>query len=176
VSPAVLPSTLLALFAAASLVFGSALPTLPALRTRFFADRLSLLIGFSAGLMLAMALHELIPEALEKNPQQAMWGVGAGFLTLYIAERLTHFHACRHRECDVEDDAEAQAVDELTQLAAAPRVLIICICTARIRTQNIRMMRRATTHTKADPVSIRPALTRMALIHTAMPIRWRWPA
>jgi zinc transporter ZupT len=117
VSPAVLPSTLLALFAAASLVFGSALPTLPALRTRFFADRLSLLIGFSAGLMLATALHELIPEALEKNPQQAMWGVGVGFLTLYIAERLTHFHACRHRECDIEDDADAQAVDELTQLA-----------------------------------------------------------
>lgn len=116
VSSAVLPSTLLALFAAASLVFGSALPTLPALRTRFFADRLSLLIGFSAGLMLATALHELIPEALEKNPAQAMWGVGAGFLTLYIAERLTHFHACRHRECDV-DDAQAQAEDELAQLA-----------------------------------------------------------
>jgi zinc transporter ZupT len=117
VSSAVLPSTLLAIFAAASLVFGSALPTLPVLRTRFFADRLSLLIGFSAGLMLATALHELIPEALEKNPQQAMWGVGAGFLTLYIAERLTHFHACRHRECDVEDNAEAQAEDELAQLA-----------------------------------------------------------
>jgi zinc transporter ZupT len=101
------------LFAAASLVFGSALPTLPAFRTRFFADRLSLLIGFSAGLMLATALHELIPEALESNPQYAMWGVGFGFLTLYAAERLTHFHACRHRECDVDDTAE----DELVQLA-----------------------------------------------------------
>jgi zinc transporter ZupT len=66
--------------------------------------------------MLATALHELIPEALEKNPTQAMWGVSAGFLILYMAERLTHFHACRHRECDV-DDAQAQAEDDLTQLA-----------------------------------------------------------
>ena len=96
-------SSLLALFAASALVFGSILPTLPALRTRFFADRLSLLIGFSAGLMLATSLHELLPEALEKNPQRAMWGVGLGFLTLYVAERLTHFHACRHRACDVDE-------------------------------------------------------------------------
>lgn len=99
----VVPSSLLALFAASALVFGSVLPTLPALRTRFFADRLSLLIGFSAGLMLATSLHELLPEALEKNPQRAMWGVGIGFLTLYVAERLTHFHACRHRACDVDE-------------------------------------------------------------------------
>jgi zinc and cadmium transporter len=100
----VLPSTFLALLAAGSLVFGSALPTLPLLRTRWFADRLSLLIGFSAGLMLATALHELLPEAMEANPERAMWGASLGFLTLYVAERLTHFHACRHRRCEVEHD------------------------------------------------------------------------
>jgi zinc and cadmium transporter len=112
----VLPSTLLALLAAGSLVFGSALPTLPLLRTRWFADRLSLLIGFSAGLMLATALHELLPEAMEANPDRAMWGASLGFLTLYVAERLTHFHACRHRRCDVEHElhgtgAEPDAAD-----------------------------------------------------------------
>ncbi|MDF2441191.1 MAG: zinc and cadmium transporter [Abditibacteriota bacterium] len=80
------------------------MPTLPSLRTRFFESRLSLLIGFSAGLMLATALHELLPEALEKSPDGAMWGAAGGFLSLYIAERLTHFHACRHRRCDIEDD------------------------------------------------------------------------
>lgn len=117
-SSGVLPSTLLALFAAGSLVFGSALPTLPVLRTRFFAERLSLLIGFSAGLMLATALHELVPEALEKNRERAMWGVGLGFLTLYIAERLTHFHACRHRECAVDDEA-ASAEDTHSQISHA---------------------------------------------------------
>lgn len=97
----VIPSTILSLIAAASLLFGSALPSL--LRSRFLGNRLSLLIGFSAGLMLATALHELLPEAIESNPQ-ATWGAGIGFLTLYIAERYTHFHACRHRDCDLEDE------------------------------------------------------------------------
>jgi len=101
----VLPSTILALIAAGSLVFGSAIPTLPLLRTRLFANRLSLLIGFSAGLMLATALHELLPASLEANPHYAMWGASLGFLSLYIAERWTHFHACRHLHCEVEDDA-----------------------------------------------------------------------
>jgi zinc transporter ZupT len=101
----------LAALAAVSLVVGSALPTLPALRTRFFADRLSLLIGFSAGMMLATALHELLPEAIEKNHDYAMWGAGAGFLILYLAERLTHFHACRHRDCDVEDETSEHQHD-----------------------------------------------------------------
>ena len=102
----VLPSTILAFIAAGSLVFGSAIPTLPLLRTRLFASRLSLLIGFSAGLMLATALHELLPAALESNPHYAMWGASLGFMSLYIAERWTHFHACRHLRCDVEEEAE----------------------------------------------------------------------
>jgi len=97
-------STLLSLLAACSLVLGSAIPSLPFLRSRVIADRLSLLIGFSAGLMLATALHELLPEALESNPSRAMWGVGFGFLVLYTAERLTHFHACRHRDCEIEEE------------------------------------------------------------------------
>ncbi|MDQ3814442.1 MAG: ZIP family metal transporter [Armatimonadota bacterium] len=100
----VLPSTLLALFAAGSLVFGAALPTWPWLKSRFFEDRLSLLIGFSAGLMLATALHELLPEAAEISPQHWVWGATAGFLTLYMAERLTHFHACRHRHCEIQEE------------------------------------------------------------------------
>jgi zinc transporter ZupT len=99
-----LPATLLALLAASALVFGAALPNAPLLRKHFFYQRLSLLIGFSAGLMLATALHDLLPEALEANPRNAMWGAGAGFLILYFAERMTHFHACRHRECEIEPD------------------------------------------------------------------------
>jgi len=106
-----LPSLLLALFAAGSLVFGAALPTMPMLRAKFFARRLSLLIGFSAGLMLATSLHELLPEALHNNSKYAMWGAGAGFLLLYAAERFTHFHACRHRECDLAEEA-AEAMEE----------------------------------------------------------------
>ena len=105
-SSPLLSSTLLALFAAASLVLGSALPNAPLLRAHLFYKRLSLLIGFSAGLMLATALHDLLPEALEANHEHAMWGAGIGFLALYLAERMTHFHACRHRNCEVDEDDE----------------------------------------------------------------------
>jgi zinc transporter ZupT len=104
--PNILPATLLALLAAGALILGAALPNAPLLRNHFFYQRLSLLIGFSAGLMLATALHDLLPEALEANPRNAMWGAGAGFLILYFAERMTHFHACRHRECAIEPDDE----------------------------------------------------------------------
>jgi zinc transporter ZupT len=105
----VLPSTLLALFAASALVLGSTLPSMPSLRARFTDERLSMLIGFSAGLMLATALHELLPEALEKSHDHAMWGATGGFMALYLAERLTHFHACRHRHCDLEEETTAMA-------------------------------------------------------------------
>lgn len=103
-SSGLLPSILLALFAGGALVLGSALPNAPLLRKHLFYHRLSLLIGFSAGLMLATALHDLLPEALENNHDYAMWGAAVGFLTLYFAERMTHFHACRHRECEIEPD------------------------------------------------------------------------
>ena len=97
---------ILAILAAGSLVLGAALPTTLSLRLHSFQKGLSLLIGFSAGLMLATALHELIPEAIEHNAAHAMTGVAVGFLVLYTAERITHFHACRHRDCDVEDEIE----------------------------------------------------------------------
>lgn len=97
---------LLAVLAAGALVLGAALPTALSLRMHSFQRRLSLLIGFSAGLMLATALHELIPQAIEHNAAHAMTGVAIGFLVLYTAERVTHFHACRHRDCDVEDEVE----------------------------------------------------------------------
>ena len=101
-----LPSTSMALFAALALVSGSVLPILPRFRARVSQKMLSLLIGFSAGLMLATAIHHLIPESLHMNEDRAFWGVGFGFLALYVVERLTHFHACRHLECDVTEDVD----------------------------------------------------------------------
>lgn len=98
------PALLLAVLAMLSLWAGASLPTWAALRSRGFERHLSLLIGFSAGLMLATSLHDLLPEALEKNSSRAMSGVALGFLGLYIVERATHFHACRHRHCQIEHE------------------------------------------------------------------------
>ena len=100
--PDVISSTFFAFIAAGSLVFGSALPSTA--RTWLSVNRLAMLIGFSAGMMLATALFELLPEGLEKAHSQALSGAGLGFMVLYVVERLTHFHACRHRECDVQGD------------------------------------------------------------------------
>lgn len=97
---------ILAVVAAGALVLGAALPTTPLLRLHSFQHRLSLLIGFSAGIMLATALHELIPEAMEYNAAHAMTGVAIGFLVLYTAERITHFHACRHRDCEIAEETQ----------------------------------------------------------------------
>ena len=102
--PEVLSPVLFSLLAGVSLVFGSALPTARPLREKLTAHRLAMLIGFSAGLMLATALHELLPEAIGKGGPHALAGVGLGFILLYTVERLTHFHACRHRTCEVHED------------------------------------------------------------------------
>ncbi len=101
----------MALFAAIALVSGAVLPILPRFRARVSQKMLSLLIGFSAGLMLATAIHHLIPKSLHMNEERAFWGVGFGFLALYVVERLTHFHACRHLDCDVAEDRKQSAED-----------------------------------------------------------------
>ena len=100
------PALMLAMLAMLSLWAGASLPTWAALRSRGFEQHLSLLIGFSAGLMLATSLHDLLPEALAKNSSRAMTGVAIGFLSLYVVERATHFHACRHRHCNVDHDQD----------------------------------------------------------------------
>lgn len=112
----VLSPALFALLAAGSLVFGSTLPTVGALQSRLTAHRLAMLIGFSAGLMLATALHELLPEAIHKthgNEATALSGAGIGFLLLYTIERLTHFHACRHRSCEIVHEGQAEVHSHL---------------------------------------------------------------
>lgn len=98
----VFSSTFFAFLAAGSLVLGSALPS--AARARLSVNHLAVLIGFSAGMMLATALFELLPEGLAKSQSHALAGAGCGFMALYVLERLTHFHACRHRECEVQGD------------------------------------------------------------------------
>lgn len=115
----IIPSAALALFAGFSLVLGAALPTLPILQRQLFAHRLSLLVGFSAGLMLATALHDLLPAAMELNHKYGVWGASLSFLGLYAAERLTHFHTCRHRRCEVDPDDEGELSADAIAISAA---------------------------------------------------------
>lgn len=93
--PDVVSSTFFALLAAGSLVFGSSLPTVA--RAWLSVNRMAVLIGFSAGMMLATAFFELLPEGLEKAGSHALTGTGFGFMLLYVVERITHFQSCRLR-------------------------------------------------------------------------------
>ena len=93
--PDAVSSTFFAFLAAGSLVFGSALPS--AARRWLSVNRMAIIIGFSAGMMIATSLFELLPEGLEKAGLRALTGAGFGFMLLYVVERVTHFQSCRLR-------------------------------------------------------------------------------
>ena len=83
---------LLALLAAFFTIAGGALP----LSRRGMSDRgLSLLVAFSAGIMLSAAINSMLPQSYELAGNTAVLGVSAGFILLYLAERVTLVHACR---------------------------------------------------------------------------------
>lgn len=82
---------LLALVACCSTLLGGVV----ALRMR---DKLHLVLGLAAGVMLGVVGFDLIPEALEQSPQQvhgipaAMIAAVGGFLTIHVVERSLALH------------------------------------------------------------------------------------
>lgn len=75
---------------------------------------LTALIALTGGVVVAVALFDVLPEAIDTvgSSRQVTWLVGAGFLTFFLAERALVLH---HR-----DDAEhAQAHPQIGMLGAA---------------------------------------------------------
>jgi zinc transporter, ZIP family len=61
-----------------------------------FRDRLHLLLGFSSGAVLAVALFNLLPEVFSMTPgSSAMPLAGLGFLAFFALERYTAMHRAR---------------------------------------------------------------------------------
>ncbi len=61
-----------------------------------FRDRLHLLLGFSAGAVLAVALFNLLPEVFARDGGSSYMPVTAvGFLTFFGLERYTALHRAR---------------------------------------------------------------------------------
>src|ERR1035437_4958545 len=85
----------LALFTAASTLVGG----LVALR---FRRDLGVLIAFSGGVVVAIALFDVLPEAIDSlgNARHTSWLVGLGFVAFFLANRFLVLH---HR--DDEDQA-----------------------------------------------------------------------
>jgi zinc transporter ZupT len=87
-------ATLAALFTIA----GGSLP----LSRRGIGERtMSLLIAFSAGVLLSAGLNDMMPESYELAGTSAALGVSAGFILLYLSEKVTMVHACREQHCKV---------------------------------------------------------------------------
>ena len=61
-----------------------------------FRDRLHLLLGFSSGAVLGVALFDLLPEVFALTPGAAVMPLaGLGFLSFFALERYTAMHRAR---------------------------------------------------------------------------------
>src|ERR1041385_5866412 len=79
-----------------------------------FRDRLHLILGFSAGAVVAVALFDLLPEALSSG---ASYGPGtislflaAGFLAYLILDRLILIHPHDHGDGHSHGDVSARGI------------------------------------------------------------------
>ncbi len=63
---------------------------------RFHRD-LTTLIALTGGIVVAVALFDVLPEAIDAvgNPRHTAWLIGAGFLAFFLAERVLVLH---HRD------------------------------------------------------------------------------
>ena len=82
-----------------------------ALRAR---DDLQTLIALTGGIVVAVALFDVLPEAFDAvgNARRVTWVVGAGFLAFFLAERALVLH---HRD----DEEHARAHHHIGALGAA---------------------------------------------------------
>ena len=89
---------LLALLASCFTIAGGSLPLLK----REMGERgISLLIAFSAGVLLSAGINDMLPESFDLAGSTAAIGVSAGFILLYLIEKVTMVHACREQGCKV---------------------------------------------------------------------------
>lgn len=89
------------LYATLAAIFTIVGGSLPLAHRNLGARGLSLLIAFSAGVLLSAGINEMMPESFELAGTMAALGVSAGFILLYLAEKVTMVHACREQGCKV---------------------------------------------------------------------------
>lgn len=88
-------------YATLAALFTIAGGSLPLARRDLSHRSLSLLIAFSAGVLLSAGVNEMMPESFELAGTAAAIGVSTGFILLYLSERVTMVHACREQGCKV---------------------------------------------------------------------------
>ncbi len=89
---------LFSLLAAGATILGGGLPLL---HRRLSERHLTLLVAFSAGVLLSTGLNHMIPESYSVSGRWAMFAISAGFILLYGYEKVSMVHACREQDCKV---------------------------------------------------------------------------
>lgn len=87
---------LLAAAVALTTIIGGLLP----LYTRLKEIELRYLIGFAAGVMIATAFFEILPE-VERFDSTASIFLALGFFLLYVVEKSILIHTCGETECEI---------------------------------------------------------------------------
>lgn len=91
---AILFSTLAALFT----VLGGSIPLF---HRRLRHETLTLLVAFSAGVLLSTGLNHMLRDSFAVSGRWSALAVSTGFLFLYLTEKVTMIHACREEDCHV---------------------------------------------------------------------------
>ncbi len=92
--------------AAATLLGGS----IPLLKKRLSETTLTLLVAFSAGVLLSTGLNHMVAESFSQAGKWAMLAVSIGFLALYGYEKVSMVHACREQDCELHNFGPAALV------------------------------------------------------------------
>jgi len=86
------------MLAALATVIGGGIPLL---HKELKEKHLSLLVAFSAGVLLSTGLNHMIIESFAEAGKLAMLFVSIGFIGLYAYEKVAMVHACREHDCEV---------------------------------------------------------------------------
>jgi len=89
---------LFALMAAGATVVGGSIPLL---HKEMSEKQLTLLIAFSAGILLSTGLNHMLAESVALAGHLGMLAVSIGFILLYGYEKISMVHACREQNCQV---------------------------------------------------------------------------
>jgi len=84
--------------AAGATVLGGGIPLLHKGLDR---STLTLLVAFSAGVLLSTALNQMVVESYVTAGRWATLSVSLGFIGLYGYEKMAMIHACREEDCEI---------------------------------------------------------------------------
>ena len=85
------------LAAVATILGGS----IPLLHKKLSDKQLTLLVAFSAGILLSTGLNHMVAESFAEAGRWGMLSVSIGFVVLYGYEKMAMVHACREQDCHV---------------------------------------------------------------------------